>query len=191
MYFTDNIIKAVSQPLCLVTISSKQITFVNPAMGKLFGIVTNSNELTNQLMFNDYFSFVDVTWDKFSENMPHVFDEHPFLIKFLKQQSRSYKYFYGHFSHLDSGTIILVLTPCLLSNSIVENPFLRNHENVVDVIENAPLAIHIKHITGEFIWTNKFEQELLGYKNDELVERNIKEVIIMFIFLYLYQLKAF
>lgn len=34
---------------------------------------------------------------------------------------------------------------------------------MVDVIENAPLAIHIKSITGDFIWTNKFEQELFVF----------------------------
>ena len=172
MTVVDNIMAAVSQPICLVTKSSKQITFLNPAMGKLFGIVTD--ESTNEMMFNDYFSFIDLIFHDVFEDVNYIYDEKSVLIKILKQPSKLY--FNGYFSRLDDSTIILMLTPCFLSNSIIENPFLRNHENLVDIIENAPLAIHINNISGEFIWTNKFEQELLGYSNDELVGKNITEV---------------
>lgn len=170
----ETIINAVSQPLCLLTKSNKHITFVNPAMNKLIDEVADINESANHDTFiNDYVRFVDLTWENIAHDS-NSYNNKPVLIKLLMKTSD--QYFYGHFSHLDNDIMILILTPCLLTHSIIENPFLRNHEDVVDVIENAPLAIHIKHITGEILWLNKFEQELLGYTNDELVGRNIKEV---------------
>ena len=172
MTVVDNIMAAVSQPICLVTKSSKQITFLNPAMGKLFGIVTD--ESTNEMMFNDYFSFIDLIFHNVFEDANYIYDEKPVLIKLLKKSSK--QFFNAYFSQLDDNTIILLLTPNFLSNSIIENPFLRNHENTVDLIENAPIAINIKKISGEYIWANKFQQKLLGYSNDELVGKNINEV---------------
>ena len=118
--------------------------------------------------FGDYFSFVDTK----NENCMSSFDENPVLIKFIEQSL----YFYAHFSNLNDDIMIMLLTPCLLSKEIVENSFLREHENVVDFIENAPLVAHARTITGEYLWANKYEHKLLGYEPGELVGKNKAEV---------------
>lgn len=119
--------------------------------------------------FNDWFSFVDTDIDNFKNT---VNNEKPVLL----QLSDKSKYYNGYFSRLNDDEMILLLTPCNLSKYIVENRFLLDHESVVDFIQNAPIAVHATGLSGEIIWANKYEHELLQYDEGQLINKNLIDV---------------
>ena len=174
---SEDIIKLLTQPVCMISKANKNITYGNPAMLKLHSTTVGIN-------FDDIFKIIDnnnVTFDIFTQN--ETFDEKPYLIKLLNTNTNnnnnnntSSSYYHGYFSQVDQSSLILLLTPCLLKNEIIENEFLRNHENVIDVIENAPIPIHICKSSGEYIWANKNEYQLLGCPIGDLRGKNVSEV---------------
>ncbi|HEX6280578.1 MAG TPA: PAS domain S-box protein [Pyrinomonadaceae bacterium] len=66
-------------------------------------------------------------------------------------------------------------------NLTLEKPIMpgadvsRFEEDAIDILENAPLAVHLVDGSGTIIWANKAELELLGYSYDEFVGRDIHE----------------
>jgi hypothetical protein len=158
----DTLLNQISQPICLITKANKTISYGNPAMLKLHNIVGSN--------FNEFFIPVEkLTYDIF--NRDH-FDDKPILLTIINSKSS----YYGYFSYLDPSTLILLLTPCFLKQEIIENEFLRNHEYVVDFIEYAPICIHACTSTGEYIWANSQEHNVLGCSIGELYGKNISEV---------------
>ena len=167
----SGIIKLISQPVCIINKDNKGITYGNPAMLKVLNVVGRT--------FDICFSFVDkgITFQSSTASI----SENPVLIKV----SNSSSYYYGYWTHQDKENVILVLTPCLLKQKIVDNQFLRNHEQVVDCLENAPLAIHISEPSGQFLWANDFTRKLTGFDQSELTKRKYSDVSILIYMMYI------
>ena len=83
-------------------------------------------------------------------------------------------YYYGYFSNMSDEDLVLLLIPCYLTKRIIENKFLRNHEHVVDFIENAPVCAYAFDNEGQILWMNTLQHNILGCNE---VETNGKKVI--------------
>ena len=97
----------------------------------------------------------------------------PVLLKLVNSES---KYYYGYFSDLNDDELILLLTPCMLSKKTIENKFLRNHEQVVEFLENAPVSAHALNSDAEIIWMNKLQHSMFGYNDGELHNKKFEDV---------------
>ena len=168
MILSDIILQSISQPIGLIKKTDKAFLFGNSAM---------YDAVNNKLIgshFDSYFHFME---DEFDSFLTANFDQtKPYILRF--KDNAMIKYFYGHFSHMNDETIILLLTPCLLKKEIIENSFLRNHEYVVDFIENAPLCIHACDPSsgGKFLWANALQCKILGVPESKLVGKCLSEV---------------
>jgi PAS domain S-box-containing protein len=56
----------------------------------------------------------------------------------------------------------------------ITNP-LADLGNVVDILENAPLGVHLVDSSGKILWANKAELEFLGYSSEEYIGREFRE----------------
>lgn len=168
------LINLISQPVCVINKVNKGITFGNPAMLKALNVVGRS--------FDVCFSFIDnnITFQSLTSS---IISESPVLMKLLKSKS-DYSFYYGHLTNKDNENVILLLTPCLLKQYIIDNSFLRNHESLADCLENAPLAIHISETNGQVLWANDFTHKLTGCDQGKLTGRNISDVSILVISIY-------
>ena len=162
------LIENISQPICILTISSTILTYVNPAMMKLINVSTSEIE-KGATAFDDCFTSVDVPKNDL-QLQKLIYDDKPVLLNVKT------KYYHGYFSQLSEESLILLLTPCLLKKNVIENKFLRNHESVVDFLENAPIGVHALNSDSEIIWMNEFERKLLGYEYEELHGKVMEDV---------------
>lgn len=178
MILSDIILQSLSQPIGLVKKSDKAFIFGNSAM---YDVVNNKLIGSH---FDSYFHFME---DEFDSFLTANFDQtKSYILRF--KDNTLIKYYYAHFSHMDDETIILLLTPCLLKKEIIENSFLRNHEYVVDLIENAPICIHACDPSsgGKLLWANALESKILGVPESKLVGKCITEVGLSSLICYLY-----
>ena len=169
----DNIIDNIYQPICLISkTSTKTISYINHAMATLINVSSSVIDKADTT-FSDYFTFVDSQVD--GEQLQNLISaDNPVLLKVLNGQTM---YYNGYFSSLDDTNLILLLTPCLLKKNVIENKFLRNHEQVVDFLENAPIGLHSMNAKSEIVWMNKLERTLLGFECEEEVRgKNVDDV---------------
>jgi hypothetical protein len=172
------IIKSLSQPICLITKASKRLSYANPAMIRLINTSITLIEL-GETSFDDCFSIVQNTFDNLKSEK--IDDEKPILLKVMNGQP---KYYYGYFSPLNDTDLILLLTPCHLKKKVVENEFLRNHEQVVDFIENAPIGAHAFNSKGEIIYMNICQHKMLGFYDGEAYGKKMDDVSLMWSLFY-------
>ena len=52
---------------------------------------------------------------------------------------------------------------------------LADLDNVIDILENAPLGVHLVDASGTILWANKAELQFLGYSSEEYVGREFRE----------------
>jgi hypothetical protein len=69
---------------------------------------------------------------------------------------------------------------------MIENEFLRSHLNVVDLVHNAPIAIHVVNNKGIIKYANKRELELVEYATNEYIGHRMSEVRLYFIYVFIY-----
>ena len=166
------IVEVMHQPTCIVNISSKAISYANPAMMKLVNV--SADMIAKGIMtFHSYFTIVDSQEDGVElQNL--ISANNPVILNVMNGQSI---YYNGYFSSMDDESLILLLTPCLLKKNVIENKFLRNHEQVVDFLENAPIGLHSMNAKSEIVWMNKLERTLLGFECEEEVRgKNVDDV---------------
>jgi transcriptional regulator with PAS, ATPase and Fis domain len=176
------IIQTLEQPLLLIEKENCQISFTNQATCREFEI--DKENLIGQ-NFENFAVFLDTEKSLFDVLNDEIIDSNS---KFVKLQlGKDVKYFQASISKYDDRLITLLLIKYdKLPASMMENALLRDHTKVADFIENSPLPMHCLDNYGHFIWANKEEHELLGFKVGDLYGKHLSTVSIPFLYCYYY-----
>eukprot|EP01038_Epipyxis_sp_PR26KG_P009382 gene9382-12641_t len=177
----NQLLSLISLPICVIETDIVRY-IVNFANDKFCEIFTDGVDFSK---FSNVMDLLKVeNQQMFDDLLSTVFDGQRNATSIIDAKLNG-KDWIIHFSKLQSERVMLQfvnqVSPTkqdqdkFSCNSKFGNPFLDNHEAVVDFLENAPRPLHVVDQDFNIIWGNKFELNVLGYEAKDFIGHNLAD----------------
>eukprot|EP01038_Epipyxis_sp_PR26KG_P007500 gene7500-10218_t len=186
--FENQLFSQLRIPICIISIGKSDENKLDYNNNAFTTAIVNSNQLSNIIN-----SIEMNKQKKFMNNLQTILKSSTYTSELEPTMDCLVNdiYYDIHFTKIMSGRMCLQFIRKIMQSDMdmesqslkncskFGNPFLDDHEALVDFVENSPRPMHVLDEEFNIIWSNKFELEVLGYKAEEFIGHNlVKEFVI-------------